>query len=140
MAEMLGFGSKFYREIAGNPPTWQLVAQVSSITPPQPERQVVDIEELDPPGLVKRKLVGVVDPGEVSVTLNYDATNADHAALEQDFWAGVVKNYRIILPNNRGWQFPATVSSYKFQDLTQGDVVQVEVNFALWGRPQPVTP
>ncbi|MER3407702.1 MAG: hypothetical protein C4292_02630 [Nitrososphaera sp.] len=139
MPEMLGFGSKFYRQVPGNPPTWQLVAQVSSITPPQPEREVVDIEELDPPGLIKRKLVGVVDPGEVTVTLNYDATNADHTALEDTFWSGAIRKYRIILPNNKGWEFDAAISGYKFSDITQSDVVQTEVTFALWSRPTQVT-
>ena len=131
MAETTGLQTKFYRSEDGT--TWAEIAQVASITPPQPEREVVEVDELDPPGQVRKKLVGLIDPGEVSLTLNFDPSNAGHLDLEQDFRDGTVKKYRIKLPNGYGWTFDGIVTAYQPQEINAGDVVQAEVTIALTG-------
>lgn len=132
MAEVTGLTTKFYREGATTG-TWEEIAQVASITPPQPEREIVEVDELDPPGQVKKKLVGLIDPGEVSLTLNFDPSNTGHLALEQDFRDGQPKQYRIKLPNGYGWTFSGIVTAYQPQEISAGDVVQAEVTIALTG-------
>lgn len=132
MAEVTGLTTKFYREGA-TAGTFEEIAQVASITPPQPEREVVEVDELDPPGQVRKKLVGLIDPGEVSLTLNFDPTNTGHLALEQDFRDGVAKQYRIVLPNNYGWTFTGIVTAYQPQEISSNEVVQAEVTIALTG-------
>lgn len=132
MGEITGIKTKFYREGATQG-TFEEVAQVASITPPQPEREVVEVDELDPPGGVRKKLVGLIDAGEVSLTLNFDPTNTGHLDLEQDFRDGVAKQYRIKLPNGYGWTFSALCTAYQPQEISAGDVVQAEVTLALTG-------
>ncbi len=132
--ESLGLKSVFQREGA-TAGTFETVAQVASIQPPQPEREAVDVEDLDPPDGVKKKLPGVIDVGEVTVTLNFDPAENGHTALETDFYSGATKNYRIKLPNNYGWTFPAFISGWKPQELTEGDVIQVEVTLTVTGKP-----
>jgi len=132
MAEITGLKTKFYRE-GTTPGTFEEIAQIASISPPQPEREVVEVDELDPPGSVRKKLVGLIDAGEVSVTLNFDPSNAGHLDLEQDFRDGTPKQYRIKLPNDYGWTFTAICTAYQPQEISAGDVVQAEVTLALTG-------
>lgn len=133
MGETTGLKTKFYREDDVTPGTYVEIAQIATITPPQPEREIVEVEELDPPGEVRKKLVGLIDAGEVTVTLNFDPTNTGHLDLEQDFRAGVAKQYRIKLPNGYGWTFTALCTAYQPQEISAGDVVQAEVTLALTG-------
>ncbi len=132
MAEITGLKTKFYREGA-TPGTFEEIAQIASISPPQPEREVVEVDELDPPGSVRKKLVGLIDAGEVTVTLNFDPTNTGHLDLEQDFRDGSPRQYRIKLPNDYGWTFTAIVTAYQPQEISAGDVVQAAVTLALTG-------
>lgn len=129
MAETTGLRTKFYRSENGT--TFTEIAQIASIQPPQAEREVVEVDELDPVGEVRKKLVGLIDAGEVTVTLNFDPANTGHMALEQDFRDGAVKQYRIKLPNDYGWTFSAIVTSYSPQEISSGDVVQAQVTITL---------
>lgn len=134
MPETLGLKSVFQRESA-TPGTFETVAQVASIQPPQPEREAVEVDDLDPPDGVKKKLPGVIDVGEVTLTLNFDPEDTGHTALESDFYVGDTKNFRIKLPNGQGWTFPAFIKGWKPQELAEGDVIQVEVTLTVTGKP-----
>lgn len=131
MGEITGLKTKFYREdgIDG----FEEIAQVASITPAQPERGVVEVDELDPPGQVRKKLAGLIDAGEATLTLNFDPENQGHLDLEQDFRDAAERQYRIKLPNGYGWTFKAICTGYKPQEISAGDVVQVEVTLMLTG-------
>jgi hypothetical protein len=133
MSESTGLRTKFYREDDTSPGTFVEIAQIASITPPQPEREVAEVDELDPPGDVKKKLPGIIDPGEVTVTLNFDPTNNGHLDLEQDFRDATSHQYRIKLPNDFGWTFTGIVTAYSPQEISSGDVVQAEVTITLSG-------
>lgn len=132
MGETTGLKTKFFREGA-TVGTYEEIAQIASIAPPQPEREVVDVDELDPPGEVKKKIIGLIDAGEASLTLNFDPTNTGHLDLEQDFRDGTAKNYRIKLPNDYGWTFSAFCTAYQPQEISADDVVQAEVTLVLAG-------
>ncbi len=133
MGEITGLKTKFYREGA-TAGTYEEIAQIASITPPQAEREVVEVDELDPPGEVKKKIIGLIDAGEVGLTLNFDPTNTGHTDLEQDFRDGAAKNYQIKLPNGYGWTFSAYCTSYQPQEISSSEVIQVETAFTLAGN------
>jgi len=56
MPEITGLKTKFYRE-GSTIGDFEEIAQVASITPPQPERDTIDVDDLNPPGEVRKKLV-----------------------------------------------------------------------------------
>ncbi len=134
MAEKTGFMTKFQRESV-TPGTYTDIAQVASITPPQMEREVVEVDDLNPADGVKRKLAGLIDAGEVSLTLNFDPADADHQGLESDFHAGVAQNYRIVLPGNYGWTFSGIVTGFAPSEISAGEVMQAEVTIAVTNKP-----
>jgi hypothetical protein len=129
MSETTGLKTKFYREETEG--TFEEIAQIANVSPPQPEREQVEVEELDPPGEVKKKLAGLIDAGEATLTLNFDPENQCHLDLEQDFRDAAERQYRIKLPNGYGWTFKAICTGYKPQEISAGDVVQVEVTLML---------
>ena len=139
MAEAVGLKSRFQRYTGT---TFEDVAQVASITPPQPSREVVEVDDLNPPDDIKKKLPGIIDAGEVTLRLNFDPDNTGHTTLEQDFYAGTITQYRIVLPSNDGWTFSGFISGWAPQELAEGDVIQVEVTFTVTSKPEfgPVTP
>lgn len=133
MAETTGLRTKFYREKDNDPGTFEEIAQIATIQPPQPEREVAEVDELNPPGDVRKKLAGLIDAGEVVVTLNFDHTNAGHLALEQDFRDGDAHKYQIKLPTGWGWEFTGIVTGYQPQEISSGDVVQAQATITLTG-------
>ena len=132
MAEFTGRKTKFYRE-GDTQGTFEEIGSVARITPPQPEREIVEVEELDPPGEVRKKLAGLIDAGEVTVMLNFDPTLESHLALEEDFMSAEPRRYRIKLPTDYGWTFTAICTGYRPQEIVENEVVQVEVTLALTG-------
>ena len=132
MAEFTGRRTKFYRE-EDTQGTFGEIGNVARITPPQPEREIVEVEELDPPGEVRKKLAGLIDAGEVTVMLNFDPTLESHLDLEEDFMSAEPRRYRIKLPTDYGWTFTAICTGYRPQEIVENEVVQVEVTLALTG-------
>lgn len=134
MAEMIGYGTEFQRESA-TPGVFDTIAQVANITPPQSEIDDVEIEELDPVDAYKRFLPGLVDGGEVSLTLNFDGKNTGHQNLLNDHQTRATRNYRVVLPDNTTWAFSGYVKSFSSSEISAGEVIQVEVTIKISGKP-----
>lgn len=134
MAELIGYGTKFEREGA-TPGVYDLIAQVASITPPQSEADDVEIEELDPVNGYKRFLPGLLDGGEVSLTLNFDGKNTGHQALLEDHQSRTIKGYKIVLPDLTEWRFSGYVKSFAPQEISGGEIIQAEVTIKVVGKP-----
>ena len=141
MAEATGLGTQFLRETAVTG-VFAAIAQVASITPPQLTRDTVDVEELAPADDFKKKLVGLIDGGEFSVTLNFDPEEQGHKDLEDDFTNGAPYNYRIQFPfdetvysNGGYYDITGIVTGFAPQEVTASDVMQAEVTIAVTAKP-----
>ena len=140
MAERTGLGTKFQRK---DGLTFEDIAQVVSISPPQLTRETVDVEELAPDDDFKRKLVGLIDGGEFSVILNFDPEEETQLDLKGDFEAGEKGVYRIwygrpegIYEDESGYcEISGIVTGFAQQEITAGDVMQAEVTIAVTGKP-----
>lgn len=142
MAERTGLGVLFQREKNLVPGEYDTIAQVASITPPQLQRELVDVEELAPTDDFKKKLVGLIDGGDFSVTLNFDPDEQGHKDLEQDLHDGVAHNYRIAFPFDEtvysdGGYYDITgiVTGFAPQEIAASDVMQAEVTIAVTAKP-----
>lgn len=134
MAEMIGYGTIFQRETA-TAGVYDTIAQVANITPPQSETDDVEIEELDPANAHKRFLPGLIDGGEVSLTLNFDGKDIGHQNLLNDHQNRTIKNYKIVLPDNTTWAFSGYVKSFSPSEISAGEIVQAEVTIKVSGKP-----
>jgi len=137
MAEYVGLKTKFERE-GQTQGTFAPIAQVANIQPPQSEREEVEVEDLDPQDGVKKKLLGVLNIDDATVTLNFDPENTGHAALYADHLSGAARRYRIVTPSGWGLEFEAEVKGWAPQEIGESDVIQVEVTLKVNGLPTEV--
>lgn len=131
MAELTGLKTKFQREAEATG-TFEDIAQVASIQPPNLEADEVEIEELDGDGFM-RSLPGLIDPGEVSLTVNFDPENEGHTKFYDDLLAQQLRKYRILFPGDYGWTFTGWVKSYAPTDIEGSAIMQAEVTIRVTG-------
>lgn len=128
MSEATGLKTTF---ILGSTP----IAQVSSITPPGPTRDTVEVDDLNPADEVKKKLLGLIDVGEATLTLNFDPANLGHSALEAALYSGALQTCKIKYPTGSGYTFSGYVTGFAPQEITAGDVMQAEVTITVTTKP-----
>jgi hypothetical protein len=128
MAEATGLKTKF---ILGATE----IAQVSGIAPPGPTRETVDVEDLNPTDEFKKKLLGLIDGGECSFTLNFDPENSTHQACEAALYSGAEQTCKIKYRSGKGYTFKGYVIGFAPQEITSGDVMQAEVTILVNSKP-----
>ncbi len=144
--ERTGLKTQFLRE-SDVPGTYDRIASVASIAPPQLQREVIEVDDLDPTDEVKKKIVGLIDAGEFSAVLNFDPDEQSHKDLEADLHARLTRNYQIALPFDDTlytagghYTIAATVTGFAPQELSAGEVKQAEVTLAVQGKPDYTAP
>ena len=128
MAESTGLKTRF---IMGTNTT----GQVASISPPGPTRETVDVEDLNPADEFKKKLIGLIDGGDMSFTINFDPEDTGHQACEAALYSGVEQTCKIKYPSGKGYTFSGYVTGFAPQEITAGDVMQAEVTIAVTSKP-----
>ena len=142
MAEQTGLHTKFMRE-TDVPDVYDEVALVASISPPQLQRDVVEVDNLNPDDDIKKKLLGLIDAGEMTITLNFDPEEEGHQDLEDDFNDGVEHNYRIEFPFDEEvyesagyYDITGIVTGFAPQEIAASDVMQAEVTISVTAKPE----
>jgi|LSQX01.2.fsa_nt_gb hypothetical protein len=128
MSESTGLKTKFKIDST-------TVGQVAAITPPSPARDTVDVDDLNPTDDVKKKLVGLIDLGESSLTLNFARGATGHTTLESALYAGTTKSFEIEFPGGDKLGYSGLVTGFAIQEITAGDVIQAEVTIAVTTKP-----
>ena len=128
MAESTGLKTKF---ILGT----NTIGQVASITPPGPTRETVDVEDLNPTDEFKKKLIGLIDGGDMSFTINFNPEDTGHQACEAALYSGTEQTCKIKYSSGKGYTFKGYVTGFAPQEITAGDVMQAEVTIAVTSKP-----
>lgn len=126
MAESTGLKTKFAMDSSSGTST---IVGVAGITPPQPTREMADVDELDPTDEIKRKLPGLIDMGEATLTLNYDP--AAHSAISTAFYSATKQKCKITYPGGGTSSFDAYISGFAPQEITAGGVMQAEITLTV---------
>jgi len=144
--EKTGLGTIFARESAV-PGSYDDVAQVAGIAPPGAQREAIEVDELDPLNGVKKKIIGIIDVGEFTVTLNFDPDLQTHKDLESDLHDGLTRNYKIIFPYDSAthtaggyYTISAVVTSFAPSELSASEVKQAEVTLTVKAKPEYTDP
>lgn len=112
------------------------IAQVASIGPPGPKRDTVEVEDLNPVNQIKKKLLGLIDVGECTLTLNFDKAATGHSTLEAALWSGTSGACVITLPDSGGTcSFSGYVTGFAPSDITADAVLQAEVTIMVTTKP-----
>ena len=70
----------------------------------------IDVSNLD--SLAKEYRLGLTDPGQFSINIDYDNTNAGHVALRAKQVSGLLSNFKLTLPNTNVINFTGFVKKF----------------------------
>ena len=98
-------------------------------------RDVIDISTMDSTSKVREKIAGMLDPGEISLTINYDGSasgvaNALHAAL----LTGTAETWTITYPDTSTDACSGFISGLGTADPYEDKITQ-DVTITLTGVP-----
>ena len=116
-AAMIGYNSKIFVESADSPndspPTYNELAEITNITPPNFETDDVDVTHMQSPNRTREFIAGLTDPGEASFEMNWVPGSATDMLLLDLKTAGTVVNWKIVWPNATYWEFTGYVKGFE---------------------------
>ncbi|MFE4691754.1 MULTISPECIES: phage tail tube protein [unclassified Streptomyces] len=131
------FGTQFRRDTNGAG-TFASIANVSDISGPSRSREAIEVTSHDSPNKHREFIKGLMDGGEVEITLNYDPASSTHAALDADFEEDDLRDYQVVLlpgePDEHTWQFKALITDLS-DEFPTDDKAERTATFKISGRP-----
>lgn len=127
-AAAIGHGSSFS---IYNGSTYDAVAEVQDITPPNYSRDAVDATSMDSPNTFREYIAGLMDAGEASIELIFVPSATD--ALLTALMAGTGQ-FQVEFPNGVKVQFSAVVTAVS-QAVPNEDKMTASASFKVTGKP-----
>lgn len=131
---MIGYGGKVFVESADSPndspPSYNELAEVTNITPPNFETDDVDVTHMQSPNRTREFIAGLTDPGEASFEMNWVPGSASDIILINLKTAATVVNWKMQWPNGTYWEFTGYVKGYETSAQTEdkmGATVTIKV-------------
>lgn len=123
-----------------SPETFATIGQVRSVSGPTTKAEVVDITTHSTAGFWREKIAVLIDPGDISFPINFDAEDASHAwatGLWNLFINLTKRNFQVIFPNAAGkLEFEAYVTNHSFScpvDNVLSADISLSINGAITG-------
>jgi predicted secreted protein len=129
-AAVLGLGTLLQLSDGGSPATFTTIAEVTNISI-NGSRDSIDVTSHDSLQACREFIAGLVNGGEVQLTLNFLPQNATHTDLTTNIKAtsSIFRTYRIVWPDFGTSSFTGTVN-------TGTDVWTTAAHS--WSKPQPI--
>lgn len=108
----IGYGGRFEVELGVTPGDFLALAEVNNITPPNESVDVIDVTHMDSPDRTREFIQGLVDPGDMSVEMNWVPGSATEDLILAWRAAGETREARITTPNSVTYTFPCFVTGY----------------------------
>ena len=139
----IGWGGKVYLGTDNTEGTLTLLSEVISTTFPQDEADEVDVTHLASPGRRKEFIAGLIDGGDMTVTLNYDPGGATDLLLTAAKVAGSTRSVRVVIPSESGdgsadWNITTSgfVKRYAPDTMAAGDKVTATAVIRITGAQE----
>lgn len=130
---LLGYGSRFLvLDTTVSPAVETQLGEVINISPPTKDLDLIDATHMQSPGSTREYILGLIDPGEAAVEMNFvpgDATDDLLIAIEA---ARTAFQCRIVFPNLVTWTFLALLQGREFS-LTVDDKITHTANWKVTG-------
>ena len=117
------------------------IAEVMTITGPSFSRDTIDTTSHDTSNGFRTFMGGLVDAGEVSFDIQFDAAATTHidtsgllSKLVGSSLPTSTTNFRIVYPNSKRWNFAGIVSGFEVT-ADMGDKMQASVTIKISGKP-----
>jgi predicted secreted protein len=134
MAGIDGFGTQLKRGDGAGPEVFTAIANATSISAPGLSRNTIDVTAHDSPDQYAEFVGGIIDPGEVSIDVNYDP--AVHDTLIADLEDTDPRNYQLVFPDAGAttWSFAAVLTGFE-ATAPFDDKLTASLTYKVSGKP-----
>lgn len=102
----IGWGAQFW---LNNGTTLIELAEITSITPPNPQTADVEATHFKSPNRRREYVAGLIEDGEGTFEMNYAPGSATDVAIRGAQAAGAARAYKIVIPDGTGtWEITGT--------------------------------
>lgn len=110
---ILGYDTLYEIHDGADPGTFDAIAEVIAITPPNEQADDIEATHLKSPNRTREYIAGLIEPGEMSFQINWvpnDTTGQLLLALKA---SGDTRQHRITWPNGVTWTFSAYIKGFE---------------------------
>lgn len=112
-----GFGTLLKMGDGGGPEVFTAIAELTNVTTPAFTRATIDATHHTSPGGVREFIANLIDPGEVTLTVNWipsSPTQDQTTGLLKAALDGVTRNWQLVIPSSPAvtWNFKAFVTAF----------------------------
>lgn len=112
---VIGYGAEWWIDNASD--TLTKVAEVTSVGLPNPQQADVEATHFESPGRTREWIPGLIDQGEITFGLNFDAGSASDALISEAMTSGEVRDMMVSVPTSSGtnqeFTFPGIIKGYE---------------------------
>jgi hypothetical protein len=119
---------------AVTPVTYTNVANMKDFSGFDGSASEIDVTNMD--STAKEFRLGLTDPGQFSINIDYDNTNAGHVALRAKQVSGILSNFKLTLPNTNVITFTGFVKKFSLAggvDAVAKTAVDIRISGAING-------
>lgn len=134
MAGIDAFGVQLKRGDGAEPEVFTAIANLTNLEDGGRTRNTIDVTAHDSPNKYMEFVGGLIDPGEVTIDINYDP--AVHDVLENDLEDEDPRNYQVVFPDVGAttFSFAAVMTGFSKSAPTD-DKLSASLTFKVSGKP-----
>ena len=135
-AAAMGAGAAFGIGDGASSEVFSDIAEVLSISPPSQSVDIIDVTHLKSTDRVREFIAGMIDPGEVSIEMNFVPGSAADTAIQALEGLSTTTNFRVTFPDGTSgsvtWIFAGFLSGYE-PAIPSGEKMTANVTFKVTG-------
>lgn len=112
---VIGYGAEAWLDNASDVST--RIGEVTSVSLPNPQQADVEATHFASPGRTREYIAGLIDNGEISIGINFDAGSATDTLISEALSSGEVRDMMISVPTSTGtnqeFTFPVVIKGYE---------------------------
>ena len=132
----MGAGAAFGIGDGASSESFTDLAEVLSISPPSQSVDIIDVTHLKSTNRVREFIDGMIDPGEVSMEMNFVPGSAADIAIQALEGLSTTTTFRVTFPDGQSgsvtWIFAGLLAGYE-PAIPSGEKMTATVNFKVTG-------
>lgn len=112
---VIGYGAEAWLDNASDVST--KIGEVTSISLPNPQQADVEATHFESPGRTREYIAGLIDNGEITIGINFNAGSATDTLVTEAMTSGEVRDMMISVPTVSGvaqeYTFPVVIKGYE---------------------------
>jgi len=133
---MSAFGTLLKLGDGEEPEAFTAIAEVTELSGPGMSLEPLELTHHESTGAWKEFTGGLLDGGEISLSVNFLPTNSTHTGLRDVMVSRVARNFQLVFPDSAAttWQFAALVTGYEPKEPVGGKL-SADIKLKLTGQP-----